>query len=867
MKRTQFLIVFQAGFLLFVPFWADGTVRAGIQKPSLEPWITTIAAVSAHGQGHKEAQQAWAQLVQHAQAADLPTIVAQVRSDRPLASNWLLMAAQAIWERTCRQSPSATVLWSCLFRVYQDRHYAPRARFLVYQWLVEVRPEEKNSLLANALDDPSLDIRREAVALRVQEAQQFQQAGHTKKAIAHYQQALWAARDPDQIDSIAKALGQLGQSVDLARLFGFLRHWKLIGPFDNTEGRGFATVYPPETQWDPKATYPGKHGPVRWIDYTTKDDYGRVDLNKALGEEKDVVGYAATEFFLHKAQQGQIRIGTPNAIKLWVNGQLLAAHEVYHSGSQMDQYVVPVHLQKGKNFILIKVCQNNIPQDWARFWQFQLRICDELGTAILPDHFEQLPAGLEKSPSSAKEGSKPADSPRSGSVGPLQTQKSKSSGESLSWFVQSGSAASPTSHSADLPPKPFSSKAGPWPQFRGPGSNPVFRGRSAPVEFGPDKNLAWRAPLPGRGPSSPIVVGNRVIVTASSGPRQDRLHVLCFDAQSGKQLWHRWFWATGSTVCNPFAAVAAPTPASDGQYVVALYSSNDLVCFDLEGNLRWLRGLGYEHPLTRNDVGMASSPLLLGQMVVVQCETFGDSFAAAFRLADGKTLWHVPRPPTSMWASPGLYEPPGGKPWILMHSRSALTALDPLTGQEAWRVEASCHSMASCVVVADRIVLPGRGMQCIRWNPDRKKPEILWQQRRLICGAASPAVLPDNKDAKIYTIRDPGILQCGRLADGNILWQLRLQGPIWATPVISGKYLYAVSHGGLVQVIELPQASDPRSGRLVYTCKLDQGILATPALADGAIYFRSDRWLWKFACPKQPTSSPNSSSPNPLDPL
>jgi outer membrane protein assembly factor BamB len=212
-----------------------------------------------------------------------------------------------------------------------------------------------------------------------------------------------------------------------------------------------------------------------------------------------------------------------------------------------------------------------------------------------------------------------------------------------------------------------------------------------------------------------------------------------------------------------------------------------------------------------------------------------------------------------MWASPVWYEPPGGtQPWILMHSRSALTALDPQTGREAWRYEVGCHSMASSVVVGDRIVLPGGGMQCLRWDVHRGQPVLLWRQGRLVCGAPSPAVVEgDGKDGKIYTIRDPGILQCGRLADGQLLWQLRLQGPIWATPVISGNHLYAVSHGGLVQVVQLPEPTDSpqKAGRVVHTCQLDEGILATPALADGAIYFRSDRWLWKFALPAAgPTS-------------
>lgn len=196
-----------------------------------------------------------------------------------------------------------------------------------------------------------------------------------------------------------------------------------------------------------------------------------------------------------------------------------------------------------------------------------------------------------------------------------------------------------------------------------------------------------------------------------------------------------------------------------------------------------------------------------------------------------------------MWASPVLYRRPDGKEtWILMHSRSALTALDSETGRETWRFEGGCHSMASSVVIGDRILLPGGGMQCLRWDLQPAQPVLLWRQTRLVCGAPSPAVVKD----KIYTIRDPGILVCGHLADGRILWQLRLQGPIWATPVISGKYLYAVNHGGLVQVVQLPEADD-QPGQVVHRCQLDQGILATPALADGAIYFRSDGWLWKFA--------------------
>src|SRR5262245_46517608 len=125
-----------------------------------------------------------------------------------------------------------------------------------------------------------------------------------------------------------------------------------------------------------------------------------------------------------------------------------------------------------------------------------------------------------------------------------------------------------------------------WRQFRGTDST----GRApagAPSEFGPDKNLAWKAELPGRGLSSPIVVGDRVFVTANGGPKQTRLQVLALDVKSGKQLWQRTFWATGPTDSHPKTSMAAPTPVSDGERVVALFATGDLVALDRDGNVLW----------------------------------------------------------------------------------------------------------------------------------------------------------------------------------------------------------------------------------------------------------------------------------------
>ncbi len=176
--------------------------------------------------------------------------------------------------------------------------------------------------------------------------------------------------------------------------------------------------------------------------------------------------------------------------------------------------------------------------------------------------------------------------------------------------------------------------AGDWRQFRGNDTNGIAEETSLPTHWSETENVAWKVELTGKGPSSPIVVAGHVIVTSSSGAKQDRLHVLSFAAASGKLEWERQFWATGRTMCQPMTAVAAPTPASDGQRVFALFSSSDLVCLDLDGNLLWYRGLQVEHPAAGNDVGMASSPVVVGQTVIVQIESQGDSFAAGFDTRD-----------------------------------------------------------------------------------------------------------------------------------------------------------------------------------------------------------------------------------------
>ena len=160
-----------------------------------------------------------------------------------------------------------------------------------------------------------------------------------------------------------------------------------------------------------------------------------------------------------------------------------------------------------------------------------------------------------------------------------------------------------------------------WTSFLGPGAASVADA-VLPKVIDDDANVAWKIPMPGKGASSPIVVGDNVIVTCSGGlgDNQDEIMVVCVDKKSGKQKWEQKFWATGRCFCHPLSANAAPTPTTDGERIFAFYSSNDIACLDMDGNLLWYRGLAADHPKAGNDVGMSSSPVVVDGVVICQVE-------------------------------------------------------------------------------------------------------------------------------------------------------------------------------------------------------------------------------------------------------
>ena len=340
--------------------------------------IDTIKSVGREGKGNVAAGQALRELSQ-ADAKVLPTILGSFDDANPLAVNYLRSAVETIADRTLNNGKDLPLV--VLERFVLDTKQNPRARRLAYEWIRKSDSGAEDRMIPSMLLDPSPEFRRDAVDRLIQGAKQANDDAERRKL---YLQALKGATDDDQVKAIVKPLREKGEQIDLQRHFGFLPNWQLIGPFNNRDLVGFAAVYPPEKEIKLETEYKGQLGQVKWAPQSTKDDYGLLDIGKQIKNYKGSVMYATTEFVSDRERPIEFRLGTPNAWKIWLNGKFLFGRDEYHRGTKMDQYRVSAKLKPGKNRILLKICQNEQEQSWAQRYQFQIRVCDASGIAVLP---------------------------------------------------------------------------------------------------------------------------------------------------------------------------------------------------------------------------------------------------------------------------------------------------------------------------------------------------------------------------------------------------------------------------------------------------------------------------------------------------
>ena len=358
--------------------------------------LASLKAVGREGAGGETAATALKKLANEKPAA-LLDVLAAFDGASPDAANWLRGAIEAIAERAVAKGE--TLPLAEIERFVLDRKRAIAARELAWEWLSRVDPSAPERLLPRFLDDPSGELRALAVARELAAAEKLLAADGTKTQGRDALKALFPrSRDPQQIEAITKKLQTLGERIDVTRHMGWVKSWRLLGPLEGLASErqraelpqgipphhaGFHLGFPPETRIDLELEHAGKIGAVRWKSVTSDDPNALVDLNKSIGKQKSAVAFALAEVEAADAVAVEIRAASPNALKIWVNDKQVFQREEYHHHTEVDQHVAPARLEKGKNRILLKLCQNDQTDDWAQEWGFQLRVCDATGKGAL----------------------------------------------------------------------------------------------------------------------------------------------------------------------------------------------------------------------------------------------------------------------------------------------------------------------------------------------------------------------------------------------------------------------------------------------------------------------------------------------------
>ncbi|MBI3821414.1 MAG: PQQ-binding-like beta-propeller repeat protein [Planctomycetes bacterium] len=380
-------------------------------------------------------------------------------------------------------------------------------------------------------------------------------------------------------------------------------------------------------------------------------------------------------------------------------------------------------------------------------------------------------------------------------------------------------------------------------QFRGPGGLGISKETGLPTKWTADDGIRWKATLPGKGLSNPVIAGGRVYVTATAAYQQKREVVLCFDVKTGKKLWERQVWATGHTQAHPKTNMAAPTPMTDGERVYALFATGDLVAYDKDGDLAWYRSLVGDYPTVGNNVGMAASPALHGDTILICLENAGESFAVGIDKNTGLNRWRIERPRGINWVSPVVL-PNGPHADVLFQGPTGIDAHDVVTGKKKWSAPGIRHGAYATLTVGDGVVYaPSSKFTALRPGKDAEA-QIVWQSPKLSAGYCSPIA----HGGLLYVVAGGGVVHCADAKTGDTLWTLRLTagGSYAASPLLADGKLYVVNEAGVTSVVKVSR----KDGELLAANPIGDTILASPVASDGAIFLRSDGALYCIGAKK-----------------
>ena len=384
-----------------------------------------------------------------------------------------------------------------------------------------------------------------------------------------------------------------------------------------------------------------------------------------------------------------------------------------------------------------------------------------------------------------------------------------------------------------------------WPRFRGPNGQGVAAG-PAPTVWSEGNNIKWTADVPAAGWSSPVVAGGRVVVTGTTDDGK-RCHVLAFAADTGKLLWDREVFAQEPTRKEGKNSFATPTPVLAGDHVFAVFGQGGNAALNAaDGTVAWTfsgvshysqHGLGASPVVWKNLLVMAYDGSSPGPDKKVGWQSPWDgAVLLALDTATGKEVWRAKRGPSRIGHSTPIVATLGGREVLVSQGGDVVQGFDPATGERLWsRKNPGEGLVPSPVLAGDRLITtPGWPTPAIRaWDIGGDTPA--WERAKNVPMLPSLVVV----GGRLFALSEKGILTCLDPATGEAKWEERLSGNFSASLVAAGGRVYAVSEAGEATVFDAADAFN-----LVSRNKLPGVFQATPAVAGGHLYLRSDSKLY-----------------------
>ena len=376
-----------------------------------------------------------------------------------------------------------------------------------------------------------------------------------------------------------------------------------------------------------------------------------------------------------------------------------------------------------------------------------------------------------------------------------------------------------------------------WPRFRGPGGLGISAYTNVPGYWNgtTGEGILWKSKVPLPGHNSPVVWGDRVFL---SGGDPNKLQVYCFDALSGGLLWTGDVGRAPKLDEEPFEVMedtgfAAPTVVTDGRRVCAIFATGDIGCFDFDGRKLWTRNLGTPD----SAYGYASSLAMYRNLILVQYDQGGVDDQKSKLIAldgfSGQTVWEMKRPVPNSWTSPIVTNIGNqdqiitcGDPWVIGYA--------PADGAELWRAKCVGGDVAPSPIYANGLIFaiePYTRLVAIRpdGRGDVTKTHVVWS----IEDNTPDICCPVSNGELIFLLTSDGMLTCHKVTDGAKLWEKDMRENFRASPSLVGDRLYLMSEEGLTFIIEAGTEY-----KELARCELGESCFASPAFADGRIYFR-----------------------------